>query len=319
MTAKVESNVLESSAKRSKGSGIGKAIAKDWMLYIMLIPGLLFYLLFQLKPMLGLVVAFKDYLPTKTMWEADWVGFAHFERFFSSPDFWKLFSNTLALGFANIVFFFPLPIILALMLNEVKNEKYKKLVQSITYMPHFLSWIVIGGITYTLFTTEGGPINSILISMGFEEINFLASAKTFRPMIISQQIWKDIGWGTIVFLAAMTSIDQGLYEASSIDGSNRWQNIFYITLPSIAPTIAILLVLRMGQFLNTGFDQLFVMVNAGNRSVGDVFDTFVYEAGIIQGDFAYTTAVGMFKSLVGFVLVLFSNWCVKKLGQEGVM
>lgn len=299
-------------------------IKNDWMLYAMLIPGLVYYAIFNYKPMTGLVLAFKHYSPMNyNLWDNEWAGFTYFEQFFNAPDFWRLFENTLILGLYNIVFFFPLPIVLALMLNEVRNERYKKVVQSVTYMPHFLSWVVIGGITYTLFTTEGGAVaemvNSFRAMFGMDPLNILASEKAFRPLIVGQQIWKDIGWGTIVFLAAMTSIDQELYEAAAVDGSNRWKNIWKITLPSIAPTIAILLVLRMGQFLNTGFDQIYVMVNGGNRLVGEVFDTYVYETGIMQGKFSYTTAVGMFKSVVGLAMVTGSNWIVKKLGQDGIM
>lgn len=301
-----------------------EVIKNDWLLYVMLIPGLLYYALFHYKPMTGLVLAFKHYSPMNyNLWDNEWAGFYYFEQFFNAPEFWRLFQNTLILGLYNVIFFFPLPIILSLMLNEVKNNQYKKLVQSVTYMPHFLSWVVIGGITYTLFTTEGGAVAELLNSfrafIGLGSINILASEKAFRPIIVGQQIWKDIGWGTIVFLSAMTSIDQELYEAAAIDGSNRWKNIFKITLPQIAPTIAILLVLRMGNFLNTGFDQIYVMVNGGNRMVGEVFDTFVYETGIMQGKFSYTTAVGMFKSVIGLIMVTTSNWVVKKLGQDGIM
>ncbi len=310
--------------KQGKIGSVMNRVRKDWMLYLMLIPGIVFYALFHFKPMTGLVLAFKHYSPMNyNLWDNEWAGMTYFTQFFESPDFWRLLENTMVLGLYNVVFFFPLPIVLALMLNEVKHQKYKKFVQSVTYMPHFLSWVVIGGITYTLFTTEGGAfgeiLNSFLVFLGMDPINVLASEKTFRPMIVGQQIWKDIGWGTIVFLSAMTGIDQGLYEAAAIDGSNRWKNIWYITLPQIAPTIAILLVLRMGNFLNTGFDQIYVMVNGGNRMVGEVFDTFVYENGVRLGNFSYTTAVGMFKSFVGLFLVTASNWVVKKLGQDGIM
>lgn len=218
----------------------------------------------------------------------------------------------------NLLFYFPIPIILALMLNEIRKVKFKRIIQTMIYVPHFMSWVVVVGITYVMFTTEGGIVNGLIESMGGEKVNFLLSEHTFRPMYIGQIIWKEAGWGTIIFLAALTGVDIQLYEASYIDGANRWHQLVYITLPSIQSTIVTMLILRMGNFLDTGFEHIFLMLNSMNRNVGEVFDTYVYQVGVLQGNFSYSTAVGLFKSVIGLILVAMSNWIAKKAGEEGI-
>ena len=272
-------------------------LKRDKMLYLMLLPGVLFFVFFKFRPFEWFGIAFFEYNPfIKNPFAGEFVGMKYFSMLFKSSNFWMLFKNTLLLSVYSIVFFFPLPIVFALLLNEVDNMIYKKAVQTITYIPHFFSWVVIAGISFTLLAKDGGSV-----------------------IVIIQQVWKDVGWGTIVYLAAMTSIDPSLYEAASMDGAGRFSKIFYITLPSIAPTIATLLILRMGSFMDTSFDQLFLMVNDVNRSVGEVFDTFIYTQGISNGKFSYTTAVGIFKSLVSMIMVVSCNWVAKKLGNEGIM
>lgn len=293
-------------------------INKEKLLYCMLIPGLLFFVLFKYLPMLGVVIAFQDYQPFAGILKSHWVGLQHFQRFFTNPDFWKLFRNTLVLAVYNLLFFFPLPIILALMLNEVRKEFFKRFVQTIIYIPHFISWVVVAGLTYTLFTTEGGIVNEVLASMGGDKINFLLSKDWFRSMITSQVIWKETGWGTIIFLAALSGVDQQLYEAARMDGANRWHQLWHITLPAIQTTIVLLLILRLGSFLDTGFEQIFLMLNSGNREVAEVFDTYVYTSGLVNAQFSYSTAVGLFKSLVSLILVVSANAMAKKYGEEGV-
>lgn len=293
-------------------------INKEKMLYAMLIPGVLFFLLFKYLPMLGVVIAFQDYQPFAGIMKSHWVGLQHFERFFSNPDFWKLFRNTLVLALYNLLFFFPLPIILALMLNEVRAEFFKRSVQTIIYIPHFISWVVVAGLTYTLFTTEGGVVNEVLAFVGADKINFLLSKDWFRTMITSQVIWKETGWGTIIFLAALAGVDQQQYEAARIDGANRWHQLWHVTLPAIRATIVLLLILRLGSFLDTGFEQIFLMLNSGNRDVAEVFDTYVYTSGLVNAQFSYSTAVGLFKSLVSLILVIAANQLAKKFGEEGV-
>ncbi|MCL2833413.1 MAG: ABC transporter permease subunit [Treponema sp.] len=303
----------------SKRDRLKKIWLYDKWLYILLLPGLLYYVLFKLLPIWGLAIAFQNYQPFLGLWKSKWVGFANFQSLFADPIFFRLLRNTLVFAVINIVFFFPLPIILALLLNELKNQVYKKTVQTIIYIPHFFSWIIVAGITYVLFTTEGGAVNNVIFSLSGSKVNFLSDVHLLRPLILGQTIWKEGGWGTIIFLAALTGIDPNLYEAASIDGANRFHKLWNISLPAIAPTIAILLILRMGSFLDVGFEQLFVMINAGNRDVGEVFDTYVYNVGITQGRFSFTTAVGMFKSVVACIMVVSANWWAKKAGQSGIL
>ena len=295
-----------------------KVKSSKW-LYIMLIPGVVYYLIFKYGPMFGLIAAFKDYQPFIGFFRSDWVGFKHFIRFFSDDSFWRLMNNTLSLSLLKLVFYFPAPIIIALLLNEVRVESFKRSVQSIIYVPHFLSWVVVASITYTLFTTEGGVVNGILESIGIGPINFLSSRAMFRPMIIFQNMWKEAGWGTIIFLAALAGVDVEMYEAARLDGATRIKQIFYITLPAIKSTIITMFILRLGDIMESGFDQVFLMQNAMNRDIADVFDTFVYRTGLVNGQLSYSTAAGLFKSMVGLILVLVADRIAKKVGEEGIL
>ncbi|WNR43457.1 ABC transporter permease [Paenibacillus roseipurpureus] len=293
-------------------------IYKDRWLYLMLLPGLLYFLIFKYVPMWGLLLAFKDYQPFLGFFGSKWVGLKHFQRLFHDPVFWMLLKNTLILAGYNILFFFPAPIALALLLNEARNEKFKRFVQTVIYVPHFVSWVVVVGIAYTFFTVDGGLVNEAIAAFGGQKINFLVSADWFRTMITSEVIWKETGWGTIIFLAALAGVDPQLYEAARMDGAGRLRQLWHVTLPAIRSTIVILFILRLGTFLDTGFEQIFLMLNAMNREVGEVFDTYVYTAGITQGQFSFSTTVGLFKSLVGFLLIIGSNRLAKKFGEEGV-
>lgn len=290
----------------------------DRWLYLMLAPGILYFAVFKYLPMWGVFLAFKDYQPFLGFWGSDWVGLKHFERFFTDPSFWHLLRNTFYIAFYNLIFYFPLPIVLALMLNEVKNELFKRLAQTFIYVPHFFSWVVISGLSYILLTTEGGIVNELIQSAGGEKISFLLSKDWFRTIITSQIIWKETGWGTILFLAALSGVDPALYEAARIDGAGRWRQLMHITLPAIRSTIVILLILRLGHFFELGFEQIYLMLNAMNREVGETFDTYIYTNGIQQGLFSYTTAVGLFNSFIGLILVVTANAIAKRFGEEGV-
>ncbi len=293
-------------------------IKKDKSLYILLLPGLIYFILFKYVPMWGLSIAFKNYQPILGFMASDWVGVENFTDFFSSPDFIMILRNTLVLSLMNIVFYFPTPIILALLLNEIRSAVYKRWIQTIVYIPHFISMVIVASLTYVLFTTTDGAVNILIEKLTGDTINFLGSPEWFRPVIIGQTIWKETGYGTIIFLAALAGVDPNLYEAASIDGANRFHQLIHITLPSIANVIVILLILRMGQVLDNGFEQIFLMTNALNRSVGEVFNTFVYTVGITQGAFSYSTAVGLFKSVIGVILVLGTNKIAKKFGHSGL-
>jgi putative aldouronate transport system permease protein len=302
----------------ARRSNLNSGFGKEKWLYIMMIPGVLYYLVFKYGPMFGLVMAFQEFNAFLGFFRSPWVGLEHFRRFFTEPTFGMLFRNTLILGLMNIFLYFPIPIILALLLNEIRVIWYKRLTQTFIYVPHFISWVVISSITYTFFTVDGGVVNGIIQKMGGEVVGFLSSKTLFRPLIMGQIIWKEAGWGTIIFLAALTAIDPELYDAAEADGASRWQKLWYITLPGIRSTIVIMLILRLGHFLNTGFEQLLLMINALNRSVGEVFDTYVYSTGILGGQFSYTAAVGFFKSTVSLILVIAANYMAKKIGEEGI-
>lgn len=291
---------------------------RDKWLYLLLLPGVLYFLVFKYVPMWGVVLAFKNYQPFLGFMKSEWVGMEHFRNFFQNPDFVKLLRNTLLLSLYNLIFFFPAPIILALLLNEVRIVLYKKTIQTLIYIPHFISMVIVASISYVFLTTEGGVINGLLQQYTGQKINFLADPEWFRPIIILQTIWKECGFGTIIFLAALAGVDAEQYEAAIVDGANRWRQLWHITLPSIKSTIIILLILRMGDVLENGFEQIYLMTNALNREVADVFDTYVYLMGITQGAFSYSTAVGLFKSLVGVFLVFTSNYLARRFGQSGI-
>ncbi|WP_026486285.1 ABC transporter permease [Caldanaerobius polysaccharolyticus] len=295
-----------------------KALRKDKWLYILAIPGILYFVIFRYIPMAGIVVAFQDYNPFLGLMGSKWVGFEHFKDFFTNPDFLKLLRNTLLLSFYNLIFFFPMPIILALLINEVRVSIYKRIVQTCVYVPHFISMVVIASITYVLLTTEGGALNQLIFHWTGQKIDFLADPRWFRTLIISQSIWKETGWGTIIFLAALSGVDPTLYEAAIVDGATRWQQARYITLPAISSTIIILLILRLGSILDTGFEQIYLMMNSLNREVADVFDTYVYTMGITQGAFSYSAAVGLFKSVVGIILIEAANYLARKVGETSL-
>lgn len=295
-----------------------RRLQRDKWMYLLLLPGVLYFLIFKYVPMWGVVLAFKNYQPFLGFMKSEWVGLEHFRNFFQNPDFVKLLRNTLLLSLYNLIFFFPAPIILALMLNEIRIALYKKAIQTLIYIPHFISMVIVASISYVFLTTEGGVVNGLLQQYTGHKINFLADPEWFRPIIILQTIWKECGFGTIIFLAALAGVDAEQYEAAIVDGANRWRQLWHITLPAIKSTIIILLILRMGDVLENGFEQIYLMTNALNREVADVFDTYVYLMGITQGAFSYSTAVGLFKSLVGVFLVFTSNYLARRFGQSGI-
>jgi putative aldouronate transport system permease protein len=296
-----------------------RIIANRW-LYLLALPGILYFLLFRYLPMWGLTIAFKRFNAALGIMKSPWVGFKNFTDFFTSPDFFMLFRNTFMLAIYNLIFFFPLPIILALMINAVRRSWYKRIIQTITYVPHFMSWVIIASICQVMLTTENGIINEIIFALNGTRLDFLTNPKYFRPVIIIQTIWRETGWGTIIFLAALIGIDPQLYDAAHVDGANAWQRLRHITIPGITGVIVTLLILRLGHFLDTGFTQIFLMVNPLNRSVGEVFDTYIYRLGIREGNrLSYTAAVGLFKSIVGLILVLAADRIAKQNDNEGIL
>ncbi|SEN87228.1 sugar ABC transporter permease [Paenibacillus sp. OV219] len=286
--------------------------------FLLLLPGLVYFIWFRYVPMLGNIIAFEDYSPFRGFLHSDWVGFKHFARIFEDAEVIKVIGNTLWLSLLQIAFAFPIPIVLALMLNEVKNQRVKRLIQSVVYLPHFLSWVVVIGIVTIFLKTEGIVNKGLSLAFGMESIQFLQQPGWFMPLIVLEVIWKEAGWGTIIFLAALAGVNPTLYEAAIVDGASRWRQMWHITLPAIRGTIIILLILRLGSVLDSGFTQIFLMLNPFTMDVGNVLDTFVYFKGIQQSDFSFGTAVGLFKGLVGLVLIVGVNRFAKKFGEEGV-
>ena len=297
-----------------------KDIIRNKWLYFMLVPGIIYYVIFKFYPATYLVIVFQDYFPTLGVTGSPWVGFDNFRRMFTSNavySFPLLMKNTILLAIYNLIFYFPVAIILALLLNEIRNFTYKRILQSFVYLPHFLSWSVLVGLVY-LFIGPTGVINKMITSNGGQAIQFLLNPAWFRPLIVMEVIWKEAGWGTIIYLAALSGVDEQLYEAAVVDGANRFHQLWHITLPAIRPTIVTMFILRMGSFMDTGFEQIYLMRNAINRQVAEVFDTYVYVEGIVNGNFSYSTTVGLFKSLISLVLVMTTKKVANKLGEEGI-
>lgn len=293
-------------------------LARDRWIYILLLPGIAYFLLFKYVPMGGVLIAFQNYSPFAGFTGSEWVGFKHFERLFSEPSFYRLLENTLMLSLYNLAFGFPAPILLALMLNELRAQWFKRSIQTMIYVPHFMSWVVVVTMFFVIFESYNGLFQSWIASLGFEKFTIMMNANLFRPMYILQVIWRDTGWGTVIYLAALAGISPELYEAARMDGASRLRQIWHITLPGIRSTIVILFILKLSDVLDLSFEHIFLLLNAVNREVADVFDTYVYRVGLLQGQMSYSTAVGLFKGVVGLILVSFANWFSKKFGEEGI-
>ncbi|MEK3723172.1 ABC transporter permease subunit [Paenibacillus sp. FSL H8-0034] len=305
------------SSRSEKDRLLSKIIANRFI-YLLILPGFIFFLVFKLFPMWMLLIAFQDYSPFSGISGSEWVGFAHFSELLGDPKFFVLLRNTLAINLISLIFFFPLPIVLAIMLNEVRHEWFKKLNQTIVYLPHFLSWIVIVSMTFFVLSVDVGFLNKLMVNLGMNSISFLSEPQYFWGILTLQNIWKEAGWGTIIFLAAIAAVDTQQYEAAVIDGAGRFKQIWHITLPAIRPTIVILLILRLGHIADVGFEQVLLMMNPLVHNVAEVFDTYSYTLGILQGNVSIGTAVGLFKGVVGFIFVWSANYTVKKLGHEGI-
>nr|WP_205964122.1 MULTISPECIES: ABC transporter permease subunit [unclassified Psychrobacillus] len=291
---------------------------RDRYLLLLLLPGALYFLIYRYIPMIGLLLAFKDYSPFQGFLKSPWVGLKHFQSIFEDSEVIQVIWNTLQISMLQIIFAFPISIILALMLNELRNQMYKRFLQSVVYMPHFLSWVVVVGIT-VIFLRSEGLINNFLGSfLDMNPIPFLTDPALFKPIVVLQVIWKESGWGTILFLAALSGISPHLYEAAVMDGASRMRQIWHITLPALKSTIVILLILRLGNVMDSGFEQIFLMLNPFNMESGNVLDTYVYFKGIQQANFSFATAVGLFKGIIGLILVVLANRLAKRFGEEGL-
>lgn len=304
-----------------KNKSFIKCISADFkrnkIKYLMVVPILILLIIFCYKPMYGILIAFKRYRPSLGIMESKWVGLKYFRQFFRDPYCWRLFRNTLSISFLNLLFGFPAPIIFALLLNEVRVKKFKKTVQTISYMPHFISMVVVCGMI-TSFCASDGLFNNIIELFGGERSNLLMNKNLFYPIYVVSDIWKNLGWDSIIYLAALSGIDQEQYEAAKIDGANRLQQMFHITLPGIMPTVSMLLVLRIGSLLSVGYEKIILLYQPTTYEVADVISSYVYRRGLQSGEFSYGTAVGLFNSIVNIILLLTANKVSKKMGQSGL-
>ncbi|NOU74740.1 ABC transporter permease subunit [Paenibacillus sp. LMG 31458] len=299
-------------------SAFTKELFKNYDLYLLLAPGVIFFFVFCYIPMFGLVIAFKDYNIFKGVFDSDWVGLQHFKDMLQIQDFYRIVRNTLLLNVLGLIVGFPAPIILALMLNEIRAKYFKKISQSLLYLPHFMSWVIMGGIIYNLLSPKYGIVNDLMRFMGMKEIYFMIEETWWVITYTLSSVWAGAGWGTIIYLAAMTTIDPSLYEAAVMDGAGRWKKIVHITLPGIMPTIIVLLILNIGHMVSIGVEHPFALQNPVVTNISDVISTYVYSAGIKQGQFGITTAIGMSQSFINLILVLGANYFAKRFGKEGL-
>jgi len=294
-----------------------KDFRRNKMLYLLVVPVLLFYLIFQYRPMYGALIAFKDYTPTLGVVDSPWVGLANFKRFFNSVYFNRLIKNTVLLSVYNLVFGFPAPIILALLLNEIKSKKFKSATQTVTYLPHFISLIVVTGMLRD-FSLTSGLFNDIITFFGGERSALLQNPKLYRSIYIASSIWQEVGWGSIIYLSALSGVDSELYEAAQIDGAGKWKQMLNITLPGIAPTIIIMLTMKIGTLMNMGYEKTILLYNPATYETADIISSYVYRVGLLEQDWSYSTAIGLFNSIINLTLLLIANKLAKRFSETSL-
>ncbi|RRR98144.1 ABC transporter permease [Glycomyces terrestris] len=288
------------------------AFRRDWQLYSLALIPLIFFAIFRYGPMVGNVIAFRKFRPGGSIFGDEWVGLRYIEMFINDPTFWKVFTNTAVLGGLTLLVCFPLPIVLALMLNEVRRQHFKRIVQSISYLPHFLSIVIVVGMVMQLLSLEG-TVNQIIGAFGGEQIPFIQRPEWFRTIYVGSEAWQTVGWGTILYLAALTTIDDSLYEAAKIDGAGRWRQTWHVTLPGIRPTMVTLLILNIGSFLNVGFEKVFLLYNPLTYETADVISTYLYRVGLMSNNLSYAAAIGLFQAVIGLVMVLSANLISRRI------
>jgi len=287
------------------------ALRKDWRLYSFLVLPLIFLAVFRYWPILGNVVAFRRFRPGGSMFGDEWVGLYYVKMFINDQQFWHAFTNTVIIGVLTLLIVFPLPILLALLLNEVRSRHFKRSIQTISYLPHFMSVVIVAGVVFQL-TAVNGTVNQIITALGGQAITFMQDPGWFRPIYLSSEVWQTVGWGTILYLAALTTIDEQLYEAARIDGANRWKQTWHITLPGIRPTMIVLLILNVGTFMAVGFEKILLLSNPLIYSTADVISTYLFRVGIVSNSISYATAIGLFEAIIGVTLILSANAISKK-------
>lgn len=313
----MEKSLARNSKIVLKRNIVKKSFRKNWDLYVLIAPVLIYFAVFHYFPMYGVQIAFKDFNASLGIWNSPWVGLKHFERFFQSYYFWRLIWNTLGIGLYTLAISFPIPIILALMLNEVRNEKFKKFVQTVIYAPHFLSTVVIVGMLI-LFLKPDGMINQLIMLFGGEPIYFMTEPSLFKSLYVFSDVWQTMGWSSIIYLAALTAVDQELHEAAVIDGASRFQRIWHINIPTIMPTIIILFILNAGSVMAVGFEKIYLMQNSLNMSASDVISTYVYRSGILEAQYSFSAAIGLFNSVINFILLIMVNFISRKVSETSL-
>lgn len=295
-----------------------RRIARNWELYLFLIPTIAYFLIFRYYPMYGIQIAFRNFKSTKGILGSQWVGLRNFERFFSATDFWQLLNNTLSVSIGTLLCSFPVPILLALFLNQLPSKRYKKIVQTVIYAPHFISTVVLVGIISLFFSPSSGIVNFIIQWLGGTPIHFMGQASWFRPLYIGSDIWQNAGWGSILYLAALASISPELHEAAVVDGANKFQRILHVDLPGILPTIVVMFILNSGKVMSVGFEKAYLMQTSLNLSASEIIATYVYKRGLLQAQFSFSTAVGLFESLTNLILILTMNFISKKVTDSSL-
>lgn len=313
----MEKSLARTSKIVLKRNIVKKSFRKNWDLYVLIAPVLIYFAVFHYFPMYGVQIAFKDFNASLGIWNSPWVGLKHFERFFQSYYFWRLIWNTLGIGLYTLAISFPIPIILALMLNEVRNEKFKKFVQTVIYAPHFLSTVVVVGMLI-LFLKPDGMINQLIMLFGGEPIYFMTEPSLFKSLYVFSDVWQTMGWSSIIYLAALTAVDQELHEAAVIDGASRFQRIWHINIPTIMPTIIILFILNAGSVMAVGFEKIYLMQNSLNMSASDVISTYVYRSGILEAQYSFSAAIGLFNSVINFILLMMVNFISRKVSETSL-
>ncbi|WP_193726929.1 ABC transporter permease [Paenibacillus guangzhouensis] len=309
---------VEQDRTRTATSPLLKTVKRNWDLYLMIIPVIAFFVIFAYLPLYGIQIAFKDFSAFKGIWDSPWVGFKHFERFFDSYYFWRLIRNSFLLGVYSLAIGFPIPIILALMLNEVKSNRFKKFVQTITYAPYFLSTVVIVGMLFIFLSPRTGLINHIIQAFGGDPIAFMTSAGWFKTLYVFSDVWQTAGWSSIIYLASLAGIDTQLHEAAKVDGATKLQRIWHINIPGIMPTIVILLILNLGSVLSIGFEKVLLMQNNLNMSGSDIISTYVYRSGILDAQYSFSTAVDLFNSIINFILLVTVNYVARRVNDTSL-
>lgn len=314
---KTVTRIIAPPGKYNTKNSLLKRIWSFRMIYLLLFPSLIYFAVFHYIPYIGMSMAFQNFSPAKGLFHSQWVGLDNFIRLFQMSEFKKVFANTLIINVYKLIFYFPTPIIFALLLNEVYHTFFKRVIQVVTFFPHFLSWVVFGGLML-MFVIPGGPISQVFDSIGLDGSTITTNPKYFRGLVVGTSVLKSFGFGSVVFLAALTNIDPTLYEAARIDGANRWKQMLHITLPGIKSTIIMLFILEMGYMMDANFEQIFVLYNPAVYDVADIIDTYVYRIGLQNAQYGLGTAFGMFKGIISFILIVVTNFIVRKMGEDAL-